>query len=278
MCSNFTFEQLFWVQPSMGLFKIFQKADNNPHGIKMVNNKEIEVKENISKGKTVRTHCNKCRQLMNHQILMNYYEQGSFILDSDFDTVDGEVEYPVDYSTDFQIVKCLGCDTVSYRSYKYFSEYVEPEFGNDGTWEERFPAPQDRTKKDFKNLVHSLRNIYQEVITIYNNTGFILCAAGIRAILEGICKDKGISDGNLEKKINAMYEQGLVSKQQESILHDLRFLGNGVLHELQTPSSEEIDAALDIIEHILEDLYEIPGKSDILKQKKKHENKSSRHR
>ena len=72
-----------------------------------------------------------------------------------------------------------------------------------------------------------------------------------------------------------MRGQALVSIQQESILHDLQFLGNEVLHELQVPSHEEIDAALDIIEHIVEDLYEIAGKAGILKQKKakgKHEN------
>jgi hypothetical protein len=235
----------------------------------MADNRESEVKENMSKGKTVRTHCNKCGQDMNHQVLMDYYEQGTDVLDSDFDIRYGKVDYTADYSNDYQIVKCSGCDTVSYRSYKFFSEYQD--FENDGTWEERFPAPQSRTKKDFKHLPPILKDIYQEVFTIYNNKGFILCAAGIRALLEGICKNKGIADENLEKKINAMSEQGLVSKQQENILHELRFLGNEALHELQVPSCKEIDAALDIIEHIVGDLYEITGKADILKQKKAKE-------
>ena len=239
----------------------------------MTDNREIEIKENISKGKMIRTYCNTCGQDINHQVLMDYYEHGTVILDSDFDIRHGKIDYTAHYNDDYQIVKCSGCDTVSYRSCKFFSEYRD--FENDETWEERFPAPQKRTKKDFKHLPPILKNIYQEVIVIYNHDGFILCAAGIRALLEGVCKDKGITDGNLEKKINAMRGQALVSIQQESILHDLQFLGNEVLHELQVPSHEEIDAALDIIEHIVEDLYEIAGKAGILKQKKakgKHDN------
>ena len=110
----------------------------------------------------------------------------------------------------------------------------------------------------------TLTQIYEEVIMTYNNASFILCAAGMRAILEGICKDKEITDGTLEKKIMNMCEQGSISPQHENILHKLRFLGNEALHELQEPTQEEIDASLDIIEHIIESLYEIVGKAKIL--------------
>ena len=240
----------------------------------MENNREGETKKNISKGETVRTYCNKCKQDMNHQVIMDYYERDTVVHDSYIDPEYGRSDCTVDFSHDYQIVKCSGCDTVSYRSFNYCSEH---DVQDDGTWEERFPAPQKRTKKDFKYLPPVLRNIYQEVITIYNYDGFILCAAGIRALLEGICKEKGITDGKLEKKIDALREQELVSKQQESILHGLRFLGNDALHDLQVPSLGEIDVALDIIEHIVDDIYEITEKADILKQKaskEKSENKT----
>ena len=39
---------------------------------------------------------------------------------------------------------------------------------------------------------NSLTEIYSEVINAYNHNLFILAAVGIRAILEGICKEKGI--------------------------------------------------------------------------------------
>jgi hypothetical protein len=231
----------------------------------MNRNGEIEINEDSSKGETVYTHCNNCGKKMNHQILKNYCESGTVILDSEIDLKYGIRYYTEDFSNDYQIVKCYGCDTVSYRSTESSSEYQD--FENDGFREKRFPPLEKRTRKNFKYLPTTLIKIYQEVITSYNNDGFILCASGIRAILEGICKDKGVIDDNLKKKIQGLYTNEYISQKHEIILHNLRLLGNDAVHELQKPTHKEINAALDIIEHIAEDLYEIPGKAEIFKQR-----------
>jgi hypothetical protein len=231
-----------------------------------MDNKNIEIKENKSKGEIIRTHCNNCEKEMNHEILMDYYVSGIVITDSEFDLTHGRIDYTADYIDDYQIIKCSGCDTISYRSYIYFSEY-QNDFDDDGTREERYPILIKRNEKDFKYMPSTLIQIYEEIIITYNNNSFILCAAGIRAVLEGICKDKGITDGNLIEKIKKLHEQGFVSKQHENILHKLRFLGNCAIHDLQTPTKKEIDAALDIIEHIIESVYEILGMAKKLKNK-----------
>jgi len=58
--------------------------------------------------------------------------------------------------------------------------------------------------KEFKQLPQKLTSIYKQTLRAYNNNLSILCAAGIRSLIEGICADKGISGGNLETKINNM--------------------------------------------------------------------------
>ena len=229
-------------------------------------NNNIEIKENISKGETIRTHCNKCGRVMNHQVLMDYCESGKDIIDSEFDLTRGRIDYTADFRNDYQIIKCSGCDTISYRNDCYFSEYQD--IDNSGIWEERYPISKKRIEKNYIHIPSTFTQIYKEVIMAYSNDGFILCAAGIRAILEGICKDKGITKGKLEEKIIKMREQGFINPQHESILHKLRFLGNDALHDLQIPTQEEIDSALDIIEHMIESIYEIIGKAENLKDKK----------
>jgi hypothetical protein len=52
------------------------------------------------------------------------------------------------------------------------------------------------------------------------------------------------------------------------ILHELRFLGNEAVHELDQPSTNELTLAIDIIHHILDALYEIPEKAETLRDKK----------
>jgi len=234
----------------------------------MVNNETVEIRVNELKGKTVSTFCNKCQKSINHQVLMDYCESGKEIIDSEPDILHGRIDYTAHFSNDYQIIKCFGCNTISYRSDNYFSEYQDNFNGGtgNGTWEERYPLPIRRIEKDYKCLSSFLKQIYKETIFTYNNKVFILCAAGIRAILEGICKDKDIIEGKLNEKIKKMREQNFIIPLHEDVLHKLRFLGNEALHDLQTPAEEEIVSALDIIEHIIESLYEIVGKSENIKR------------
>jgi hypothetical protein len=51
-------------------------------------------------------------------------------------------------------------------------------------------------------------------------------------------------------------------------LHELRFLGNKAIHELEVPSRNDLETAFEIIEHILADIYDLPLKSDKLKTKR----------
>ena len=43
-----------------------------------------------------------------------------------------------------------------------------------------------------------LRKIYREVVSAYNNEIYSLCAAGLRSIIEGICVERNITDGEVE--------------------------------------------------------------------------------
>ena len=50
------------------------------------------------------------------------------------------------------------------------------------------------------------------------------------------------------------------------MLHQHRYLGNEAVHELKAPSSDELRLAIEIIEHVVEQLYEIPQKAVALKR------------
>lgn len=111
----------------------------------MNNEEKLKTEENYSKDKIVQTYCKKCGIKINHQILMDYYISGKDVLDTDFDITHGQIEYTADFSNDYQIIKCSGCNSISFRSFNYFSEYQDIE--NDGTWEERYPKPEERLIK-----------------------------------------------------------------------------------------------------------------------------------
>jgi len=107
----------------------------------------------------------------------------------------------------------------------------------------------------------------------------------LRSILDGICIDRNIKSGQIEiitkdgtkktkkslkldGKINGLMESGIITKIQTKALHELRFLGNKAVHELEIPSNKDLIIAFDIIEHILIDIYELPTKSERLERKR----------
>lgn len=90
-------------------------------------------------------------------------------------------------------------------------------------------------------------------------TGF-----GIRAIVEAVCKDKNINNGNLKKKIDSLEEADYITKEGSLILHNLRFMGNEAAHELKVHERSELEAGLDVLEHLLQGVYIIPCKAQKL--------------
>jgi hypothetical protein len=119
-----------------------------------------------------------------------------------------------------------------------------------------------RPSKHFVNLPEKLNTLYSEVVKSNNEELHLLCAAGLRSLLEGVCAGKGIRGANLEEKI-----EGMKSLLPESIvknLHEFRFMGNSAVHELEAPNSFELSTALDVIEDILNFFYALDYKASLL--------------
>ena len=226
--------------------------------------------ENINKGKTIRCFCNICKIQTKHLILLDYKE------DCD------DFEEGLSSRDDYQIIKCDNCNLLSFRIDGWFSEYQDSSSdGSDGSYEELYPESErnKRIEKKIKDFPYSLMETYEEVIKAYNYNLFILSAAGIRAILEGICKDKKIekinnNDGksidavNLKLLTVGLLQHGLISEQQKEALDNLRILGNDSIHDLFESTKQDIKLSLDIIESILISIYEVPAKAKQLSNTK----------
>jgi hypothetical protein len=207
-----------------------------------------------SENKSEKTHifCNWCRNETNHNLKAEHY------MDYPNYNPDGSLGFVERLGSRFWI--CAGCDRGTLEEFYIFDvtneDYV--------SMTDQYYYPE-RTKhhvkdKKFNQLPKKLTVIYQETIRANNNSLNVLCALGIRALLEGICADKGITGGNLETKINNMVNiplpQNIVTN-----LHSLRFIGNEAAHELAAPSSEELKLAIEICEDLLNYLYELDYKA-----------------
>lgn len=234
-----------------------------------------KITENKTKGRALKLLCSDCNRSTKHIVLASIDEDGSEEWDEDC---------WISWENNYQIVQCQGCETISFRHLNWFSEYQDHD--SSGHTERVYPKRDlDTLKiKELLNVPKVLRRIYRETIEAFNSECLTLCAAGLRGIVEGICANQGVADGpvevpakgggtktvrkdNLEGKISGLYEKGILTQGSADILHGHRFLGNEAVHELAQPSSDELQLAIEIIEHTLEQLYEIPEKAFELKQK-----------
>jgi hypothetical protein len=235
-----------------------------------VSNVEIKVVENETKGKVVSIHCIECKRPTRHLVTVSLDKKGS---DSD-----AEEGWSVDWSDRYQVIECQGCETVSFRHLSWFSEAQD--YDDDGTTERIYPLRNKDavSARPYHNVPSNLRRIYTELIDCFNNDSPTLCAAGLRALVEGICAQQGIVDGpvelpakgggtqvvrrdNLEGRIAGLQEKGLLTQPSAQTLHEHRYLGNSAVHELARPSTDELKLAIEIVEHVLEQLYELPEKA-----------------
>lgn len=196
----------------------------------------------------------------------------------------GGIEY---WCQRYQIVKCKGCDSVSFRQLSVCSEDIDSETGQPEVRCTSYPEPPveptprprgvSRQPKRLPNTPSPVRPIYRETVGAMNAELTTLAAAGLRATVEAICLDKEVDGGNvkqkgkggaeemkrstgLDGKIAGLAENGHLTPQHAETLHSLRFMGNDAVHRLQSPNEDELVTALEIIEHTLDNLYELPAK------------------
>ena len=176
-----------------------------------------------------------------------------------------EYEYRVDVV--HQMLKCRGCHTVSFRKVEFDIENAY-QVDND-EWEvpeevTNYPSILEghRELKDVWSLPDTVRDIYTQSVQASKEQSNTLAGIGLRATIEAICNDRGIAGRNLEKRIDALSKQGLISQKDAERLHAIRFLGNDAAHEIKRADPQNLLIALRIIEHLLVNIYVLDGEAD----------------
>jgi uncharacterized protein DUF4145 len=84
-----------------------------------------------------------------------------------------------------------------------------------------------------------------------------------RATLEATAKNKGITSGNLQSKIQALTSTGHISEAMKEAADEIRLAGNEVAHGdiLSEPISvQDATEIVDLMDAILERVYQEPAK------------------
>jgi|SRR5579862_2331714 len=219
---------------------------------------------------TVTAYCERCIGETNHAVRAEIEER------HDATDPDADIHFAI---TKWSIIRCLGCNDIRFKEATLTSEdYLPGGVVRDGTVR-IYPIPQRRKPKELPNTPDDIHSLYQQTVRALNEDMRHLCAGGLRAILDATCSDKGVSGGTvldettlspklrngvpyrsdrLEGQIWGLAEANLVTKSEASVLHKHRFLGNDALHSALAPTADTLRHALDVIENVLDKIYELP--------------------
>lgn len=208
---------------------------------------------------TLWIYCNLCKRKTRHILVAS----------SAYDYRDGADPGEPSEWGEYRLWSCAGCDTCTMEDY-YTADYMtmpprdDSEEGDQQYESIYHPkrASTIRPRKYFFRVPARLSRLYVEVISSYNENLRLLCAAGLRSLVDGVCADKLITGRSLEEKIDGMKKllpEGIVKN-----LHGFRFIGNRAVHELEAPDESELALALDVIEDILNFLYSLDYKASLL--------------
>lgn len=230
--------------------------------------------------------CDNCGNETNHGIIAKYEEKSNPL--DDFQ-----------WFRNYYIVQCLGCDNKAFVSIYGDEDCWEYDDDGERIWtdvctvhhengsttyepsKEDLPPLKDyspRTAIKFYNVPTEIEKLYKQVVDVYNYDFLLLCSAGIRTLIEAVCRELSIGGGvlytangekrlnknrkeiestSLEGKIFGLYEKGYIVWEQLKILQTIREIGNTAVHEITEPSRSDLKNSIIIIEKVLDLIYEV---------------------
>lgn len=217
--------------------------------------------KSIGKKAKLTSYCSDCERdtnqvivcgISNEETYPEYLEKNEFI--------------DVTAKNSFNVICCLGCDTYSFLRTTSYSNMLDD---NNKPLVLAFPYPDEEfesneyaelflQKKEVNTLPPIVKALYNEVAVAFEHRTSILAGMGLRSLIEALCLQRNITGNNLKVKIENLYKEGYISKNEMPILQRLREMGNTTVHQIKKPSFIVLSNALSIINHTLKTIYIIP--------------------
>lgn len=231
--------------------------------------------DHASEGDKIYSICSYCEGRTRHKVLK--------AIDIRWPEDDSSDEISVSGWTEYQIIQCMSCEMISFREHGWNDNLLSHDRDT-----HIYPKLRDPFEKDplidTHLLPENLGKLYNELLEAFNQGQHLLCAMGLRSVIEGICVDKNVKSGtvtlfkkngtiqpkkvkkNLMGKIEGLAEKNIITHDTAHTLHQHRFLGNAAVHELDVPPKKELLQAIEIVEYILIEIYELQQKHEELKK------------
>lgn len=159
----------------------------------------------------------------------------------------------------FQSPYSYPCEAHGIKSYSIEdAAKVELNYSDQVQW-----LPHNVKSKDYEFVPDHIAAAANEAHKSLSTNNFRSAIIMSRAVVEATAKDKGIVNKGLDKKIDALRDQDLMSKMLCQQAHQIRQFGNDMAHGdfVEAVSEDESSAIVSFMDQVLDEVYEFPGRS-----------------
>lgn len=185
--------------------------------------------------------CNQCLRKTKHEILYS------------FDRSEGDSDFHRCHN--YQVIRCRGCENVSYRTVYTDSDMCDPE---DGQWSTctNYPPFVSRKKPEWLNeLPWKLRQVMDEVyIAIHADCNY-LATVGARTAVDLLILEKVDDVGSFDQKVQRLLGDSHITTSEAVLLKTIIEAGNASAHRGFRTTSKQLRSVMDILEMLLEKFY-----------------------
>lgn len=131
--------------------------------------------------------------------------------------------------------------------------------------------PRTVLGKDFPDIPDHIAAPASEAFECFSIGAHRAAVLLARAVIEASAKDKGVTTGNLNTKIDKLAEQGAIRSLLAEAAHEVRLAGNDMAHgDFATSeiTKDDADELLGFMEDFLREMFEIPTRIDRRKAKR----------
>lgn len=199
----------------------------------------------------VRSHCNTCGRVTKHLVLH---------VKETRDSEELEDYGPIFWDNTYELLECRGCESISLKHTNIF----EPTEEVDVTI---YPPRVTRRKPHwFYQIPSAVRTLLQQIYQALDANSRALALMGARAVLDMVLVETVGDQGSFGAKLDALEKHGAIGAKSKEILRAALDAGNAASHRGYQPTTDDINAVMDIVENLLQAVYHLKTLAESLKK------------
>jgi hypothetical protein len=192
----------------------------------------------VDEDKFERAPCNRCGHITKHDVVFERRQEDS--------TIDPVSDLEVHFVTIYSMLECRGCEEVCLRQTDWNSETP-----SEGDF--YYPPRVARRRPTWFTQLHpDYRSLLSEIYAALHVDSKRLAMMGLRTLIDLFMARKLEDSPGFSEGLKELVKQNYITSRSKTIIEVAVEVGHASAHRMHNPTSEQLNAVIDIVEHLIQ--------------------------